>query len=202
MLTDPHVPKMHVHTLIPANAFSGPEILKIEDNSCRVCVLNFASLRSTKFVLVSSSSLFQSFMETGGGATENTDGQIISLVNDAMKLSPPLQAHDIARSHRLGAPREGGRPRPIIVRFVSDKARDAVYRARSGLKVYNSQNRDAPVFVNDDLTNRRAKLAFDCRKLKKEKKIADTWTYNGKVVVKDLTGKISEVGGPAALLKL
>ena len=108
----------------------------------------------------------------------------------------------IARSHRLGAPREGGRPRPIIVRFFSDKARDAVYRARSGLKVYTSQNRDAPVFVNDDLTNRRAKLAFDCRKLKKEKKIADTWTYNGKVVVKDLTGKISEVGGPAALLKL
>ena len=90
----------------------------------------------------------------------------------------------------------------MIVRFVSDKARDAVYRARSGLKVYNSQNREAPVFVNDDLTNRRAKLAFDCRKLKKEKKIADNWTYNGKVVVKDLTGKISEVGGPAALLKL
>ena len=111
-----------------------------------------------------------------------------------MKLSPPLKAHDIARSHRLVAPREGGRPRPIIVLFVSDKARDAVYRARSGLKVYNSQNREAPVFVNDDLTNRRAKLAFDCRKLKKEKKIADTWTYNGKVVMKDLTGKISEVG--------
>ena len=146
--------------------------------------------------------LFSGFKETGGGATENTDGQIISLVNDAMKLSPPLKAHDIARSHRLGAPREGGRPRPIIVRFVSDKARDAVYRARSGLKVYNSQNREAPVFVNDDLINRRAKLAFDCRKLKKEKKIADTWTYNGKVVMKDRTGKISEVGGPAALLKL
>ena len=88
------------------------------------------------------------------------------------------------------------------MRFSSDKARDAVYRARSGLKVYNSRNREAPVFVNDDLTNRRAKLAFDCRKLKKEKKIADTWTYNGKVAMKDLTGKISEVGGPAALLKL
>ena len=43
--------------------------------------------------------LFSGFKETGGGATENTDGQIISLVNDAMKLSPPLKAHDIARSH-------------------------------------------------------------------------------------------------------
>ena len=85
-----------------------------------------------------------------------------------------------------------------MTRFSSDKARDAVYHARTGLKVYNSQNREAPVFVNDDLTNRRAKLAFGCRKLKKENKIADTWTNNGKVVMKDLTGKISEVGGPAA----
>ena len=39
--------------------------------------------------------LFSGFKETGGGATENTDGQIISLVNDAMKLSPPLQATDL-----------------------------------------------------------------------------------------------------------
>ena len=72
--------------------------------------------------------LFSGFKETGG--QETTDDTVIELVNDATKLSPPLQAHDIARSHRLGAPREGGRPRPIIVRFSSDKARDAVYRAR------------------------------------------------------------------------
>ena len=83
--------------------------------------------------------LFSGFKETGG--KESTDDTFIELVNDAMKLSPPLQAHDIARSHRLGAPREGGPPRPIIVRFSSDKARDAVYRARSGLKTYNSHNR-------------------------------------------------------------
>ena len=144
--------------------------------------------------------LFNGFKETGD--TENTDDRIISLVNDAMKLIPPLQAHDIARSHRIGGPREGGHPRPIIVRFSSDKAaRDAVYRARSGLKTYNRQHREAPVFVNNDLTTRREKLAFDCRTLKKENKIADTWTYNGKVVIKNLTGKIMEVGGPAVLLK-
>ena len=142
--------------------------------------------------------LFNGFKETGD--TENTDGRIISLVNDAMKLTPPLQAHDIARSHRLRAPRDGGCPRPIIVRFSSDKACEAVYRARSCLKTYNIQHREAPVFVNDDLTTRRAKLAFDCRTLKKEKKIADTWTYNGKVVIKNLTGKIMEVGGPAVYL--
>ena len=165
----------------------------------RVDELEESADRAEQYVC-RSNMLFSGFKETGG--KENTDDTVIELVNDTMKLSPPLQAHDIARSHRLGAPREGGRPRPIIVRFSSDKARDAVYRARSGLKTYNSQNREAPVYANDDLTARRAKLAFECRKLKKDKKIADTWTYNGKVVIKDLTGKITEVGGPAVLLKM
>ena len=44
--------------------------------------------------------LFSIFKKTG--ETENTDGRIISLVNEAMNLTLPLQAHDIARSHRLG----------------------------------------------------------------------------------------------------
>ena len=82
--------------------------------------------------------LFSGFMETG--ESENTDFKIITLVNDAMKLTPPLQTYDIARSHRLGVPRKGVRPRPIIVRFSSDKSRDAVYRACRGLKYYNSEH--------------------------------------------------------------
>ena len=44
--------------------------------------------------------LFSGFKETG--ETENHDGRIISLVNEAMNLTPPPQAPDIARSHRLG----------------------------------------------------------------------------------------------------
>ena len=106
--------------------------------------------------------LFSGFEESGKG--ENSDGKIITLVNDALKLTPYKQAHDIARSQRLGV------PHPIIVRFSSDKALDSVDRTLSGLKMYNSQHREAPVFVNDDLTTRRAKLAFDCRKLKKKGK--------------------------------
>ena len=95
----------------------------------------------------------------------------------------------------------GGRPCPIVP-VSSDKARDAVYCAHSGLKTYNSQHCEASVFVNDDLTIWRATLAFDCRKLKKEKKIADAWTYNDKSWLRTWIGKIIGVGGPAVLDKL
>ena len=100
---------------------------------------------------------------------------------------------DIARSHRLGKKREGaGNRRAIIVRFNSDRVRDCVYRGRVNLNDYNQQHRDHPVFINDDLTARRSKLAFECRQLK-EKSISDTWTYYGKLIVKDLSSNVSEV---------
>ena len=136
--------------------------------------------------------VFRGFAETGQG--ENTDAKIISLVNNEMKITPALALSDIARSHRLGKMREGaGNRRAIIVRFNSDRVRDCVYRGRVNLKGYNSQHRDNPVFINDDLTARKSKLAFECRQLKKAKKISDTWTYYGKLIVKDLSSNISEV---------
>ena len=61
---------------------------------------------------------------------------------------------------------------------------------RTKLKVHNQEQRDAPLYINDDLTARRAKLAFDCRLLKKERKIADCWTAYGKVLIKDLNNKV------------
>ena len=61
------------------------------------------------------------------------------------------------------------------------------------LKEYNQQHRDHQVFINDDLTARRSKLASDCRQLKKAKKLTNTWTYYGKLLIKDLSNKVSEV---------
>ena len=134
--------------------------------------------------------VFSGFAEFARG--EDTDAKIMVLVNDEMDLA--LQPADIARSHQLGAPRPDGRNRPIIMRFTSDRVRDTVYRARIKLKDINRRNRETPVFVNDDLTSRRSKLAFECRKLKKGTKITDTWAFNGKVLVKDLT-KVSQING-------
>ena len=61
------------------------------------------------------------------------------------------------------------------------------------LKTHNADHRDRQIFINEDLTARRGKLAYDTRQLKKAHKISDCWTTYGKVMTKDLAGKITEV---------
>ena len=113
-----------------------------------------------------------------------------------MGITPPIELHQISRSHRLGKRVDGqGRPRerPIIVRFIGERVRDEVYRARTKLKDHNDQHRDSNIFINDDLTIRRAKLAYETRLMKREKTISDCWTAYGKVMVKTLAGLVKEV---------
>ena len=49
------------------------------------------------------------------------------------------------------------------------------------------------VFINEDLTSTRASLAADARKLRKEEKISDTWTVNGKIMVKNRQNEIAPI---------
>ena len=124
---------------------------------------------------------FQGVPESTEGST---DQKIIRLVNECMGLSPPLAVSDIERSHRLGPPKDRDgrdRTRPVIVRFRSERLRDTVYRARTKLKAHNLQQPDARIFVNEDLTARRASLAFLARQAKKAKRITDSWTADGRV---------------------
>ena len=50
-----------------------------------------------------------------------------------------------------------------------------------------------PVYVNDDLTRQRAKLAANARALKRSTAIDSTWVYDGKIFIKLLTGEIKVV---------
>ena len=65
-----------------------------------------------------------------------------------------------------------------------------MFRGRTQLKTHNQQHREAQIFINEDLTMRRASLAFQTRMLKKARKINDCWTANGKIVLKDLANKV------------
>ena len=107
------------------------------------------------------------------GTPEDTDKAIIHLCRD--QLGVQIQLSDIQRSHRVG-PKEASN-RAIIFRFVSYRVRTSVLKARSKLK-------NTGIFVNEDLTKRRNRLAYLARQLKKNNKIVDTWTYDGKVFVK------------------
>ena len=54
-------------------------------------------------------------------------------------------------------------------------------------------HRDEQVYINEDLTSKRAALAYKARSLKKENKINDCWTYTGRVLVKTNAGMIKEI---------
>ena len=112
-------------------------------------------------------------------------------------MEPPLRPTDLERSHRLGRKADDSdgttRTRPIIVRFVSERVRDSVYRARTRLKGHG-------IYLNEDLTARGAKLACIARQLKKVKKIVDCWSSYGNVIVKDSHNKIREIKSPHDLL--
>ena len=101
----------------------------------------------------------------------------------------PLLAHVLYKRLRIH------RPRTVVVRFVSERLRDDIYRRRTALKTHNADHRDRQIFIR-----RRGKLAYDTRQLKKAHKISDCWTTYGKVMTKDLAGRITEVKSPGDLL--
>ena len=117
---------------------------------------------------------------------------MLAVINETMALRPPLSPHDQEISHRLGTRRDEHHTRPVTVRFSSDRVRDRVFRARA-LKPHNTERRDKPIFINEDLTARRSKLAFATRQLKRQTKLTDCWTANGKILVKDNSNRIVEI---------
>ena len=133
---------------------------------------------------------FQGIPDFGDG--EDTDSIVVNLINDHA-----LQTSDIERSHRVGPKldKQGRRRvRPIIVRFAKERTRDGAYRARFRLKDFNAQRLLVErAFVNEDLTSTHASLAADARSLKKAGKIADTWTYNGNILIKNGRNEIVKV---------
>ena len=133
---------------------------------------------------------------------ESTDQMIVNLVNSELHVDPPIHVEHLERSHRLGPKvSENGetRQRPIIARFRSERLRGAVYRSRFKLKTYNETHRKSMIFINEDVTARRAALARQARTLKKDRKVTDCWTTGGNVMIKELNHKIRQVKSEADL---
>ena len=59
----------------------------------------------------------------------------------------------------------------------------------------NETRREDPprIYINEDLSKIRSELLFLSRKAKLGTKIMDFWSYDRRIVVKDLRGKISTV---------
>ena len=134
----------------------------------------------------------QGIVEVGAG--EDACAKVLDVINSTMLLRPPLTDVDIERCHRLEHQTDLTRPRTMIVRFRSQQLRDTVYNARGQLKTSNKSKEPAQrVYINEDLTKRRSLMAYETRQLRASKKIADCWTYNGHVVIKDNNNSIKRI---------
>ncbi|XP_069101529.1 uncharacterized protein [Argopecten irradians] len=125
--------------------------------------------------------VFSGFEETNG--VENTTEMILEKVS---KLPGTiLRPEDIVRSHRVGL-RNNNKPRQIIARLASREA-------KRNLMVARKQFKDIPdcknIMVNEDLTKMRNSICFHARNLVKSKKILQTWTIDGKIFIKNLSGE-------------
>lgn len=141
------------------------------------------------------------------GVPEMQDENINDLV---MKVGDEIYANvtrqDIDRAHRVGrkdgsgktdrrdddisdgqetAAKSVSRSRDIIVKFTNSTARLEFLKGRKALRDMN-----ANIFINEDLTASRMKLAFQCRDLKRDKNssVSKTWVFGGNVFAQDKGG--------------
>ena len=110
---------------------------------------------------------------------------VVKLIKEDMKVE--LLDRDICRMHRVGRPtppsdkHPNGLPRQIILKFTCYAVRRKVMKARRNLK--DLSGHPYRIYINEDLTRKRAHLAQLARAAKVERKIKDTWVLDGKIFV-------------------
>ena len=55
------------------------------------------------------------------------------------------------------------------------------------------------IYINEDLTRARATLLYKACKATREKGIADCWSFDGRVVIKDVCGKVHTIGNEVSV---
>lgn len=104
-----------------------------------------------------------------GDQNEDVESKILKHINnitlsDGSKLK--ITPHDIDRCHRKGKPKQNEN-RKIIVKFTNSRARQKCYAAR---KLFGTG-----VFVQENLTPFRERLAYEARLLVRDSKLGKSW---------------------------
>ncbi|KAK3107602.1 hypothetical protein FSP39_018166 [Pinctada imbricata] len=126
---------------------------------------------------------------------EDTDAIVLQLADDIGAGIPP---HALGRSHRVG-PADTNRPRPIIAKFVGHNFKVKMLKNKKKLRDNSGRQK---IFINEDLTSKRAKWAKRARGWKKDGKLKDTWTRDGVLFVKMPNDAIERINSDRELQRL
>lgn len=139
---------------------------------------------------------------------EDTDALAIQLAN---AMGYDLQPEEIDRSHRVGRMDQAKGPRPLLVKMATYKGKRALTSRRSALKGKGGKvifpdlkwtNDIGRIFINDDLTAARSRVASEARSKKKQGNIKDTWVLDGVIFVKKNNDTVHRVTCMRQLLTL
>ena len=100
-----------------------------------------------------------------------------------------ISHNDIEDCHRIG--KSKGNSKKTIVRLVNQKYGKQIPYNRRKFKNFDGSGIGMPntkIFVNENLTNSNHQLAFNCRKLKREKLISKTYSSNGIIHIVPIHG--------------
>lgn len=90
----------------------------------------------------------------------------------AENIGVKLKSEEISVAHRLGKPRDGGRP--LIVRFCQRKKRNEMMINKKKLK-----GRERKVYINEDLTSLRATMMS---LVKEQESVKNVSTRDGSIL--------------------
>ena len=76
----------------------------------------------------------------------------------------------------------------LILQCKDYKPKEAVVKARKVLRVQRPD-----MFISEDLIQRRVKLLYTTRTLKRQHKIMHCWSHDGRIVIKNVQGKINTI---------
>ena len=104
---------------------------------------------------------------------ERTDTVFCKTISEHLKLDIDHSVLD--RSHRLGKPKQDGKPRPIIAKFARYNTRAAVFAAKKQLK-------GTKLLITESLTRRRVTVLNESIRKYGSRKV---WTRDGEIYTKN-----------------
>jgi exosome complex exonuclease DIS3/RRP44 len=131
------------------------------------------------------------------------------------RLNVECDDMDVDRIHRVG-PAKPETTRDVLVKLTTYRAKQMIYKARSSLRKpaeppdvidpeydteeerkkereYQNDLSQRGIFINEDLTKFRSNLLWKARQMKRDKRLNDCWSYDGRIVVKNFQNKITTI---------
>ena len=83
----------------------------------------------------------------------------------------------------------------------ADAEDDAVDEGDDTRKLPLSCRFPKPVYISEDLTRNRAKIAYEARMMKRQGLISDTWVFDCSILIRDSEGLIKKISKKEDLKK-